>query len=218
MGFSKCGNFFFGTKIGVPDRGAPVFVNVSSMLSQEPLSIADTTSTMSRQSATCSKENRIVSTRDGKLILGEVVAPQISGMVDFSNIQGQMQISALTQHGDRGSVILETMRADGMMIEETVTRIPKSSTLEKSYSSLVPTDNQNTLRLILNMASQDTYSVNEVPDFKLPAVLDRNKDSIPVQVYTNQQRIESSTKRGKRCIEEESVYDSRETILCKKRR
>lgn len=58
-------------------------------------------------------------------------------------------------------------------------RLPASSTLEKSYSTLVDTGDNENLRLVLNMAAQETYSVEEKADFSLPAVFDRKTDSIP---------------------------------------
>jgi hypothetical protein len=109
---------------------------------------------------------------------------QISGIPEFTSFQGQLQVSALAQDNDRGSVMLQTVRADGKVIQETITRLPKSSTLENSYSTLVPADSHKNLRLVLNMAIQDTYDADAVTDFQLPAVLDREKSSVPVVVYT----------------------------------
>jgi hypothetical protein len=219
MRFSDCGNFFFGMKIGHPDKGTPVFLHVAPMLYQEPLSICDvqTTTGVSLQPTTFRRDSLVFGSKDKAFILGAAVATQNSGMPAFSFAQGQLQISALTQDGDKGSVILRTMRADGTEIKETITRIPKSSTLEMSYSSLVPTGDHSQLRLVLNKAIQDTYSIVESSDFKLPAVLERKKDSIPVQIYAQQQRVEMTTETGKRCIEE-SVSDSEETILPKRRK
>lgn len=74
------------------------------------------------------------------------------------------------------------MRADGKVTEEPILRLPKFSTLEKSYSALVATGDDNpNVRLVLNMAIQHTYSVAACPHFQLPANLDRTKESIPVQ-------------------------------------
>ena len=57
-------------------------------------------------------------------------------------------------------------------------RLPKSSTLEKSYSTLVNTGENENLRLVLNMAAQETYSVEDKADFSLPAIFDRKTESI----------------------------------------
>jgi hypothetical protein len=125
---------------------------------------------------------------------------KIAGIPEFTNFQGQLQISALVQNNENRSVMLQTMRGDGKMVEETIMRLPQSSTLEKSYSTLVSASSHKNLRLVLNMAIQDTYSVEPEVDLKLPAVLDRQKVSIPRTIYTPQQRIGPSCTLGKRAL------------------
>jgi hypothetical protein len=93
------------------------------------------------------------------------------------------------------------------MVEETIARLPQSSTLEKSYSALVPASSHENLRLVLNMAIQDTYSVEPEVDLKLPSVLDRQKASIPRTIYTPQQRIGPSFTTGKRALGNSSDGD-----------
>ncbi len=115
--------------------------------------------------------------------------------------------------------MLQTMRADGKMTEETITRLPKSSTLEKSYSALVSTDGNKNLKLVLNMASQEIYSSITFHDFYLLTVLERQKGSIPATVYTPQPLlVESSTTLGKRTTEEIQHRENEEEERFKKQR
>jgi len=61
-----------------------------------------------------------------------------------------------------------------------LTRLPKSKTIEQTYSTLLPPRQEfDTLRLVLNMAMQDSYDVREQADLALPAILERQKDTIP---------------------------------------
>lgn len=124
----------------------------------------------------------------------------MSQIPKFTNLEGQLQISALSQDSDSRSVVLQTMRADGKMIEETITRLPQLATLEKSYSTLVPAGCHKNLRLILNMAIQETYSVNEHSDYQLPVMLERTIDSIPRVESTWQAPLEATANGGKRPI------------------
>jgi len=109
------------------------------------------------------------------------------------------------------------------MIEETITRIPKSSTLEKSYSTLVQTGsnakgNHENLRLVLNMAIQDNYSPTAKPDFQLPAVIDRQRESMPVQIYQAQQLIGNEAFPRKRYMENYLDNGSDGTMVSKRRK
>lgn len=218
MRFSNCGNFLQGVRLG-SGGGEPVFLHVASLLSQEILPLPNPIDDQNCPSGNGSLggENCILNRNAQGSMIQTKDRTQISGVPEFSHSQGQLQISALTQDGDRGSVFLQTMRADGKMIEETILRLPKSSTLEKSYSALVATDDDDkNLRLVLNMAIQNTYSAAARPDFQLPAILDRAKDSIPVQVYTSQQRTFYSANLGKRYIKD---FDNAEaTVAIKKQR
>ena len=178
MTFSNCGKYLLGFRLGYPRNGEPVMLHVEPRLSRVPLAI-----TNSHSSASISTPSRYLHS-DNRISRSEGVnasACQISGMPQFTDCQGQLQISALTQNNDCRSVMLQTMRADGKMIEETITRLPHSSTLEKSYSTLVPPDSHQNLRIVLNMAIQDTYTTS-APDLQLPAVLDWTKASIPKSI------------------------------------
>jgi hypothetical protein len=199
MRFSDCGNFLHGVRIGDPQRGEPVFLNVGPHLSAVPLETGNSWcrgNSVSSSSASTAEQ----SSRPGELAkrLGSG-SMQVSGIPEFTNFQGQLQVSALVQDTDKGSVRLQTMRADGKIIEKTITRLPKSSTLEQSHSTIIPGDSHENLRLVLNLAIQDTYST-EKPDFQLPAVLNRKKDSIPTAIFTPQQRLDTTRIPRKRFL------------------
>jgi hypothetical protein len=141
MRFSDCGSFLHGVKIGSENAGQPVFLHLAPFLSHIPLSIADTPEMETPSCAlTASDSGASVSIAGYNNQPIESRGVELSGIPKFTTSQGQLQISALSQDHDRGLVMLQTMRADGKMIEETITRLPKSSTLEKSYSTLVSTD------------------------------------------------------------------------------
>ncbi|PVH88665.1 hypothetical protein DL98DRAFT_648024 [Cadophora sp. DSE1049] len=203
MKFSNCGDFLQGVRLGYPRIGEPVFLHLARRFTLVPLIMANDpkhhdsstalTKTVSSQTnvMTSGDRNWSIASRGG-------AGPSIP---EFSDFQGQLQVTALSQDNDAGAVMLQTMRADGKMIEETITRLPQSSTLEKSYSSLVPASSHKNIRLVLNMAIQDTYSVNEAVDFQLPAVVDREEASIPKMVYSFQPRLEAGPAQDKRRIE-----------------
>jgi hypothetical protein len=202
MRFSNCGNFLHGVRLGHPRAGEPVFLHLGPQLSCVPLVISNVseanTAMMHRTTRTTANE---VIRSDNRNISMTNTDRQTSGIPEFTTCRGQLQVSARSQDRDARSVMLQTMRADGKMIEETITRLPQSPTLEQSYSTLVPADNHQNLRLVLNMAIQDTYSIDDKPDFRLPAVLDRKKESIPRTIYIPQRALEATANLGKRSIE-----------------
>jgi hypothetical protein len=204
MAFSNCGNFLHGVRIGHPRQGEPVFLHLGPQLSCVPPQI-----TNPNNPDNCHRDlvNSVpTNTASQILSMGSKTRASINNMPisttpEFSDFQGQLQISALAQDKDRGSVMLQTIRADGKVTEETITRLPKLSTLEKSYSTLVPAASHKNLRLVLNMAIQDTYDADAVTDFQLPAVLDREKSSVPAVVYTAENLLGPSQKRQKRRLD-----------------
>lgn len=107
------------------------------------------------------------------------MAVQSTGMPVFSTSESGVSLSSLNQNVDNSSaVILQTIGLGGEATHANLMRLPKSSTLERSYSTLVNTGDDEKLRLVLNMAAQETYSIREKADFSLPAVFDRDTESI----------------------------------------
>lgn len=84
-------------------------------------------------------------------------------------------------------IALQTVRDDGVTIERTMTRILQSSTLEKSFVTIAQSDSPENVQLVLNMATQESYSIrNQNTDFNLPAVIDRRIETIPTAVSISQ--------------------------------
>ena len=120
------------------------------------------------------------------------------------NNQGQLQISSLSHHDDVGAIIHRTLRADGTMTTSTITLMPKLSSLESCYSAIVPTEDDESYRLVLNMAAQESYSLDQEADFQLPAIVDRLKSTIPVHVtHTQPLRLTDGTFGGKRRLNDD---------------
>lgn len=64
------------------------------------------------------------------------------------------------------------------------------SNIEKSYSTLALEGSHQNSRLVLTKAKQEKYPRKEVPDFQLPAFLDRERSSIPTITLHPQKQIE----------------------------
>lgn len=109
-----------------------------------------------------------------------------STMSPFKNPQGNMNISTVRCHPGTNAVTYETLHSNGSVVEQTITLLPKSSTFEKSYPALITDANvrSNKVRLVLNMAAQESYSASERADFNLPLIIDRAIDSIPTKYRT----------------------------------
>jgi hypothetical protein len=217
MSFSDCGNFLHGTKIDA--HREPVFVHVTPIISILPEIIAAPERDDSSY-AVSTNTNPNLAGREQSVTASlnqQKTGSYTSGVPKFSASQGKLQLSALTQNHGTGSVILQTVSSAGRITQEMLTRLPTSSTLEKSYSNLVPTNEHKNLRLVLNMAVQDSYSLYKKPDFCLPAIIDRANESIPVQTYTPKQRISHTTVPAKRDIEHMDDDYSQTNIIAKKK-
>ena len=57
-------------------------------------------------------------------------------------------------------------------------RLPKSSTLEKSYSILVNNDDNEKLKVVVTIAAREIYSAEERADFGFPIAFNRKTESI----------------------------------------
>jgi hypothetical protein len=183
MSFSQCGNYLHGTVIG---DNTPVFLHVKSFLTPTVWMLESAHD--DRPSATASRD----SDRENLFALQSFgVGSSISTVMPvFSHSQGRLQISTLQQHHSVGAVVLQTVRGDGAIMEATVTRLPRSTTLEKSYSTLVKTHYHQHMRLVLNMAAQESYPLTQRPDFILPAILDRQKSTIPISFVSGGKVLE----------------------------
>jgi hypothetical protein len=75
------------------------------------------------------------------------------------SMEGTLRLSALRQDNNGGEVTLVTTCGNGSTLKENIIRLPKSSTLQKSYSNLVSANSHKNLRLVLNMAGQQSYDM-----------------------------------------------------------
>jgi hypothetical protein len=144
------------------------------------------TSTISSTAGTTSIVNQIPENKEVS-VTGQIIssgnsmsmAVQSTGTPVFSTSESGVSFSSLNQNVDNSSaVILQSVGPGGEATHANLMRLPKSSTLEKSYSTLVNTGDNEKLRLVLNMAAQETYFTQEKADFSLPAVFDRDTESI----------------------------------------
>ncbi|KAI1753679.1 hypothetical protein F4782DRAFT_545484 [Xylaria castorea] len=102
--------------------------------------------------------------------------------IAFDNVEGRSQISMLRQLNDEGTVILQKSRDDGTIQSQCITRLPKSSSLKKSYATLVSklsTFDSDPVQLVINKQMEDTYSSGSKTDMNLPLLVTRNAESIP---------------------------------------
>lgn len=99
------------------------------------------------------------------------------------------------------------------MTSHTLARLPKFEALEQSYSTLISSTTNNDpegisnwnsnsktgaerLRLVLNKAAQETYSVGQKADFCLPAVFERTRELVPVVRVRKRFEIEEVAGEG----------------------
>ena len=103
-----------------------------------------------------------------------------SGTIAFNSLEGRGHISMLKQYHDEGAIVLQRLSEDGTMISTCLTRLPQSSTLETSYTTLLDTspEKSDSMRVILHKAPDDQYCFG-TQDFRLPVLLTRSTESMP---------------------------------------
>ncbi|KAL2822752.1 hypothetical protein BDW59DRAFT_149096 [Aspergillus cavernicola] len=101
---------------------------------------------------------------------------------------GNSQVSQLSQLEGKGSIILRTMGADGTLREQILSRLP-----ERLKSISVPTiihptptslsdssrNRPDCVKILLNKAQQTHYSLGDMGEVSLPAVVERAWETIP---------------------------------------
>jgi hypothetical protein len=114
---------------------------------------------------------------------------QTCGTIIFErDNHGMAHMSVLHQFQAEGAIILHTLREDGTLTSETLSRLPKELALDGN-AVIVPSSESGgveTMRLVLNKAPQTHYSFFDAKKSPLPLVLERTKASIPVAVGTLQ--------------------------------
>lgn len=182
--FSHCGSYVHGTALEARMSGERVIINISAeinsihrAISIQPARNGPAEDTTPRN-ALCKRENAV--DQFSLLATKEVPNAMVSNTVVFSRNNGRGQISMLRQYHEEGAVVLQKLSEDGMAQEQCLTKLPKSSTLETSYSTLLASfQNSNSVHIVLNKAVQDSYSYEDVRDFELPVLVERQADSIP---------------------------------------
>jgi hypothetical protein len=116
-------------------------------------------------------------------------------LIIFNKTDSQFYMSALEHHADLGAIMLRTSGNNEFSKSATVARMPRLTTLEQSYSTLLPSRPEfDTLRVVLGMAMQETYHGLQTADFALPAILERKKDTI--QTFTSDSKFQLDTAQG----------------------
>ena len=126
------------------------------------------------------KDQKDVVTQSGAHALSRTLD---SNTIVFGSSKGQAWTTVMQQYGTEGAIVLSQVFETGTAQTETLTRLPRSKSLQHSYSTIVaPVGDAAWFTLVLNKAAEDTYSVDNSPDFALPAVLERRLDSVAVHV------------------------------------
>lgn len=162
-----------------------------------PISLTSTASSTAEATSTViqSSESKEINVTGQNISSENSVAPtvQTTGTPVFNPSVSGLSFSSLSQNHNSSSIILQNVSPGGLVTNANLMRLPKSSTVEKSYSALVNTGDNQKLRLVLNMAAQETYSAEDKADFSLPAVFDRDTRSI-VRVEAEHRITEESLK------------------------
>jgi len=196
MNWSECGRYLQGTSALTGD---PVFLNLASYTSSLGESNTKQIEALHKESTTTSDAITAFHQPDSSKSLSKSSTSQIlaAGSPLFAASSTSTTYSSIVQFSSSSAIVLQTLDHTGTMTSHTLARLPKSETLEQSYSTLIPSTTNNTpwsinnwnnnsnagaerLRLVLNKAAQETYSVGQKADFCLPAVFERTKESVPV--------------------------------------
>ncbi|KAI0447554.1 hypothetical protein F4803DRAFT_498569 [Xylaria telfairii] len=174
LSFSKCGNYLHGIVCG---RSREFRVICIRDYFEEPKGITSRGQNNDTQVAAVHQSEQLSLARRTKAEI--ILTPE---SIIFDNVAGRPQISMLQQLNDEGAVILQKSRDDGTIQSQCLTRLPKFSSLEKSYATLVSklsTSESDPIQLVINKAMEDTYSSESKPDMSLPLLITRNAESIP---------------------------------------
>ncbi|KAH8689285.1 hypothetical protein GQ44DRAFT_720457 [Phaeosphaeriaceae sp. PMI808] len=132
-----------------------------------------------------------------------------SGRFATGHCNGNSKAYMLQQDMTENSrVVLHEMDEDGNAKQHHLTLLPQSSSLEHSHATLLLSTfscgdkRKREIGLVINKSAQETYCVDEVSDFALPALFTRTVESIPTYCEKSPSgRLEdsggNSTKRRK---------------------
>ena len=99
---------------------------------------------------------------------------------------GIVHISNLQQLEKEGAVVLNTFGANGKFQSNTISRLPKAIThcVDVSLIHSVPGAESDEVKVVLNKAPQKQYRPKDTSDCILPAIIKRQKKSVPTYIST----------------------------------
>jgi hypothetical protein len=111
-------------------------------------------------------------------------AQRTNNLVLTQDARGMSSVSILRQLETDGTIVLHSLREDGMLKSETLSRLPKSIASSGDAILLNPLQGEDsgTVRLVLNKSHQALYCNTDISNDKLPAILERSRASIPTVV------------------------------------
>ncbi|KAI9713959.1 MAG: hypothetical protein M1820_000689 [Bogoriella megaspora] len=203
--FSNCGTYVYGTQLESCTRGKRMIISIASHVNEMKRLMVDCRNPhagnqnienrlgLEMQSYATNRSNGLEKTQHPSIIE--------SNSVVFCTGQGTGHITMLKQFNEEGQVVLERLGEDGLASSHCLTRLPQSSTLEKSYTTLLGSlDVPDSISLVLHKAAEEHYSLRP-QDFQLPAILTRSLESIPrwteqqIPLRIDEARTENHRKR-----------------------
>ncbi|KAF2115635.1 hypothetical protein BDV96DRAFT_658883 [Lophiotrema nucula] len=183
--FSNCGNFISAYDPLSITKDAKLF-NVTSVISM--LSSSRSVLTISQSGVTTARDPMSVAGCTASLFnsdwtLGNTAPPKVQ--VQYPNAiafqpnegQGLASMSMLQQFREDGEIVLTTLREDGSVSTESLTRLPRS--LKLSHAVLVSKASEDTIRIVLNVKRQDRYAPSMASQTQpVPMVIERTRSSI----------------------------------------
>ncbi|KAI1129797.1 hypothetical protein F5Y10DRAFT_290627 [Nemania abortiva] len=196
LAFSKCGSYLHGIVCG-PYGGASRMICIRKYF-KDRKTITSSGQDLGMEVATVHQSEQRTLSRETKT---ETILT--SDSITFDNVEGRSQLSMLRHLNDEGSVILQKLRDDGTVQFQHLTRLPRSSSLENSYATVVSElsrSESDSIRLVINKAMEDTYSCRPKPDMSLPLLITRNAESIPRWTSKHTLALEDSPSPQRRRI------------------
>jgi hypothetical protein len=120
-----------------------------------------------------------------------------NSVLTSSNEKGDATLSVLQDMQSQGAIILHTFCEDGTVRSQTLTRLPTELT-DNVEVAILPQreeddESSNVVRIILNQSPREGYVIGETRRYALPAIIEREKSTIPVVQGTAQLRLDGST-------------------------
>lgn len=197
--FSEDGKYLFGTdaplefgagyisSTNVIDSGKPLIVQVPEYVKARASPFKGKANEVSRMQT--NPGQHLVSLRTAALELAEKAKPPVqrANVLSFDKDSGGVaHISKLHQLEKEGAVVLNTLGTNGKFQTETLSRLPGEVTHCVDVSIVHPSAgmDQNTVRIVLDKAPLKKYTIKDLNDSVLPAIVERQKSSIPKFVTT----------------------------------